>query len=358
MARLSRAEAQERNRARVLAAARAEFAERGFRDAKVDAIAERAELTRGAVYSNFPGKRALYFAVLADLVERAPGPAHPQHGTTPAEALGALARAWVSRLDAEPGGWARLAGDLLPEVVSAELTRRPFEQLMALDALLLGLALERLRPPAREPGGPVPRRVRLATTVLGALHGASGLAGAAPGFLQPFDVISACERLAGLELNDHWPPPTAVPPVRAADLPWSPPSAVDLVTGGPARLDGDGVVAVLGLHRLAAVEQAVRAGAEVTAVLVTGEPAELAPLARLVVAELCGCLRQSFPPSAWPRLRVVCDESGAVAAAAGVAAVSDATEAAVRVESGRVVARAEGFGACQAVASGSVVAAG
>ena len=56
---------QERNRAAVLAAARAEFVERGFRDAKVDVIAARAGLTRGAVYSNFPGKRALYFAVLA-----------------------------------------------------------------------------------------------------------------------------------------------------------------------------------------------------------------------------------------------------------------------------------------------------
>lgn len=32
----------------------ADFAERGFAGAKVDVIAERAGLTRGAVYSNFP----------------------------------------------------------------------------------------------------------------------------------------------------------------------------------------------------------------------------------------------------------------------------------------------------------------
>ena len=63
---MTRAEMQEQNRAKVLAAARAEFVERGFRDAKIDVIAERAALTRGAVYSNFPGKRALYFAVLAE----------------------------------------------------------------------------------------------------------------------------------------------------------------------------------------------------------------------------------------------------------------------------------------------------
>ena len=47
MARLSRAELQEHNRAKVSTAARAEFTERGFRDAKIDQIAERAELTRG-----------------------------------------------------------------------------------------------------------------------------------------------------------------------------------------------------------------------------------------------------------------------------------------------------------------------
>ncbi|NBE56992.1 TetR/AcrR family transcriptional regulator, partial [Streptomyces boluensis] len=69
MGRLSRAQSQQLNRAKVLAAARAEFAARGYPGAKVDGIAERAGLTRGAVYSNFPGKRALYFAVLAELAE-------------------------------------------------------------------------------------------------------------------------------------------------------------------------------------------------------------------------------------------------------------------------------------------------
>jgi AcrR family transcriptional regulator len=82
MSRLNRAEAQQRNRAKVLASARAEFTERGFRDAKVDAIAERAELTRGAVYSNFPGKRALYLAVLAEDAERVPALSGLEPGRT------------------------------------------------------------------------------------------------------------------------------------------------------------------------------------------------------------------------------------------------------------------------------------
>ncbi|RCV49187.1 TetR/AcrR family transcriptional regulator [Marinitenerispora sediminis] len=356
MGRLSRAQTQERNRARVLRAARAEFAERGFRDAKIDAIAERAELTRGAVYSNFPGKRALYFTVLAEDTERAAEPPGTEPGGTPREALGAFARAWVARLPLasdQQHGAARLGVDLLPEVLADERTRLPFTQLMKLDALLLGLALERLRSPAP---APAPRMVRVAEAALTTLHGASQLAAAAPGFVEPFDVVRACERLADLDLGDGWPPPHTAhirAQTRSADEPWSPPPAVDAVRGGPASLTGDGVVAVLGLHRISAVEEAVRAAppeADVTAVLVTGTPGELAPLARLAVAEAVGCLRAAFPRSAWPRLRVVHDGSGTIAAAAGVPAVSDATETAVRVSGGRITARADGYGACHAAA--------
>ncbi|GAA0733160.1 TetR family transcriptional regulator [Dactylosporangium roseum] len=343
MVRLTRAEAQERNRARVLAAARAEFAERGFREAKIDTIAERAELTRGAVYSNFPGKRALYFAVLADDAAAVPVPP-PARSATVADALGALARAWVARLplatDADEPAW--LGVDLVPEVIADDRVRRPYAQLKRLDAIVLGLALERL--------GRRPRQVRLAETALTLLHGSGQLAAAAPGFGEPFNVVRACEQLADLDLDDHWPLPPLVAPVRAAGAPWQPPSAVDELRGTPAG-PHDGVVAVLGLHRLSAVEEAIRAGVEVTAVLVTGQPDELAALARLSLAELRNKLRHAVPPEAWPRLRLVVDETGAVAAAAGVDAVSDATETAVRVEHGRVVARADGWGACHAAAT-------
>lgn len=343
MTRLSRAETQERNRAKVLAAAREEFSERGFRDAKIDVIAERAEFTRGAVYSNFPSKRALYFAVLADIAENMPAPANPDLGHNARDALGSLARAWVVRLPLALDGQ-RLGADLMPEVLADVRTRRPFAQLMKLDALLLGLALENLQPSGR--------MVRVAQTVLTTLHGASQLAAAAPGFVEPFDIVSACEQMAGLTHNDVWPPPPVIPQPQPTSEPWAPPTAFDAVRAEPAQLTGDGVVAVLGLHRLAAAEQAVRAapaGVSVTAVLVTSDPGELAPLARLAIADLCGCLRQAFPRSAWPRLQVVCDESGAVAAAAGVPSVSDETEVAVRIEDGLIVSRADGFGAGHAV---------
>ncbi|MDQ0377867.1 TetR/AcrR family transcriptional regulator [Amycolatopsis thermophila] len=349
MARLTRAETQERNRAKVLVAAREEFARRGFRDAKVDVIAERAELTRGAVYSNFPGKRALYFAVLADLAARAEAAPHSRPGADVRSALGAFARDWIVRD-------AALGRDLSAEVMADERVRLPFTQLLELGALLLALAMERLDPPPSD--GPPARYVRRARTVLTTLHGARQLTVAAPGFVEPFDVVSTCEQLADLAFNDFWAAPQLAPPARRADEPWTAGEAFDLVRGAPVPIPSDGVVAVLGLHRLAAAEEAVRAGADVTVVVVTGEPAELGPLARLVLTEVAGCLRQAFPASAWPRLRVVCDERGELGAVAGAAAVSDATEVAVRVEHGRIVARADGFGACHAVAAADVASGG
>ncbi|WP_157982446.1 hypothetical protein [Nocardiopsis sp. FIRDI 009] len=93
------------------------------------------------------------------------------------------------------------------------------------------------------------------------------------------------------------------------------------------------------------------AGADVTAVVVTGAPGEGAPLARLAVARVCGALRAALPEPARPRLRLVLDGDGRVAAAAGVAPVGDTTEAAVRVEAGRITAGAVGRGAGHAVAT-------
>src|SRR4029450_4473661 len=98
MVRLTRGQQQARTRSAVLPAAAEEFGTYGYADAKVDRIAERAELTRGAVYSNFPSKRSLYLAVLVDMVERTDTGQGPASSARPAEALGAFARAWLERL--------------------------------------------------------------------------------------------------------------------------------------------------------------------------------------------------------------------------------------------------------------------
>ncbi|GIG70951.1 TetR/AcrR family transcriptional regulator [Phytomonospora endophytica] len=344
MGRLSRAEQQERNKARVLAAAREEFTEHGYREAKIDRIADRAELTRGAVYSNFPGKRALYFAVLAELAATTPAPAEPARVSV-REAAGAVARAWMSRLPLSEGP-VHLGAGLLPETAADQAVRLPFAQLLKLDAIVLGLALENLDPR----GG---RRVRLAESLLTTLHGAGQLAASAPGFVEPFTVVAACEALAGID--DTWPEPAYLPfigPAIPCDDPWTPPPVTDALRETTGPPPADGLVAVLGLHRLEAVEEAARRapGTDLTIALVTGSPAELKPLARLVLTELRDRLRHAAPPGAWPRVRLVLD-GDELAAALGLTAVSDATEAAALVTGGRITARAEGRGACHAAAS-------
>jgi AcrR family transcriptional regulator len=61
-ARLTRAESAARTRARLLAAAERVFFERGFHAASLEAVAEEAGLTKGAVYSQFESKADLFLA--------------------------------------------------------------------------------------------------------------------------------------------------------------------------------------------------------------------------------------------------------------------------------------------------------
>ena len=156
MVRLTRVQQQERTRASVLAAAKEEFTEHGYALAKIDRIAERAELTRGAVYSNFPSKRALYLAVLIDLVESVPASEAPPASLE--EALGAFARTWLERLPlvGETASGGRLQLRSLAGVFDDDHGRAVLTQVAALEALLLGAALE---------GGTPTRRVRLASVL-------------------------------------------------------------------------------------------------------------------------------------------------------------------------------------------------
>jgi AcrR family transcriptional regulator len=350
MVRLTRAQQQERTRAAVLAAAREEFAERGYVETTVDRIADRAELTRGAVYSNFPSKRAVYLAVLEAMVEVAAGGEAPSSPRSVGAGLEAFARVWLERLplagDTPAGG--RLQLRWLAGVVDDEPARAALAQVTQLEAVLLGLALEARRPRRNREGA---RRVRLAELVLTLLSGAGQLAETAPGFGDPFDVARACERLGGIDLRDAWDPPHLpyVAPARACEDGWAPPTGlVDLLTGREVGLDQDGVVALLGSSRLAAAEEAVRAagpGDRVSVVALTGDPAETGRLLRLRVGDLAACGRRVFGPDPWPGLRVVVDDRLLTAAAVGLADPGDATEAAVRVRDGGIVARAEGRGA-------------
>ncbi|UNZ21084.1 TetR/AcrR family transcriptional regulator [Streptomyces sp. 891-h] len=353
MARLTRVQQQERTRAAVLVAAREEFTEHGYTEAKVDRIAERAELTRGAVYSNFTGKRALYLAVLVDDAERAGATAEPpvESPDSAGQALGAFARVWLERLplaDDTPGS-GHLQLRSLSGVLDTAPTRAALAELVRFEALLLALALE------SRPGADT-RMVRLAALALTLLHGAAGLAENAPGVGDPFDLANAAEQLADIALTDDAEPPHLpfVAPARSAEDRWAAPGGLrDELTGHPVDLGDDGVVVVLGAARLSAAEEAVRAarpGDEVTIVVVTGDPAETGRLARLRLLDLVGCLRRVFTAGELPKLRVVFDDAGAVPTALGRSSVDDATELGVRVADELIVARAEGRGAGHAVA--------
>jgi AcrR family transcriptional regulator len=350
--RLTRAQQQERTRAAVLAAAREEFSERGYAEAKVDRIAERAELTRGAVYSNFPSKRALYLAVLIDLVEQAGTGTRPASPPGPAEALGAFARAWLERLPLvdDPPADGRLQLRSLAGVVDDGPARTALAQVTRLEALLLALALESRAPHHA-------RQVRLAELVLTLLNGSGHLAELAPGFGDPFDVASACDQLAGIDLADTWDPPylPSVAPARSCQDPWAPAAALpDLLGGRRVGFDADGVIAVLGTSRLEAAEEAIRAARpsdRVTVAIVTSDPAEIGRLVRLRISDLTGCLRRAFAADAWPRLHLVLDDRALLAAGVGVPEPDDATEDAVRIKEGRIVARAHGRGAAYAAAT-------
>lgn len=71
--RLTRSQSRQRNRDALIDAALVEMADRGYQQARLDDIAERAELTTGAVYSIFGSKRNLLLAVVARYADELDG---------------------------------------------------------------------------------------------------------------------------------------------------------------------------------------------------------------------------------------------------------------------------------------------
>jgi len=67
---MTRAERTERNRERVLAAAREVFLARGYHGATVEQIAEAAGFSTGVVYSQFGGKADLFLSLLEARIEQ------------------------------------------------------------------------------------------------------------------------------------------------------------------------------------------------------------------------------------------------------------------------------------------------
>jgi AcrR family transcriptional regulator len=100
--RRTRAEARTETRAAILSAAMHLFAERGYRGASLDEIAEVAGFSKGAVYSNWPSKEALFLELLDTASAERP----------------------VDSLSTQPTGWALATLDFFLEAVRNPDTRR------------------------------------------------------------------------------------------------------------------------------------------------------------------------------------------------------------------------------------------
>jgi AcrR family transcriptional regulator len=99
-----RSEQQAETRDRLLDAATSLFAETGFSGTSVVAIANRAGVTTGAIYSNFAGKDELFAAVVERHMRRQADAyrALYSEGGTPAERMQRGADRWMALITEEP----------------------------------------------------------------------------------------------------------------------------------------------------------------------------------------------------------------------------------------------------------------
>lgn len=166
----ARSAARARTRAALLEAVEQIALEHGYRGTRLDAVARRAGVTTGAIYSIFGGKRALFIAAFQrpEDVPRLTDLSEP--GDPMAEVLAAFGRAWAARAG-EPGSAARhtVTLELLLDMrgdAEAERATRDY-----LDVQLAELARD-LRRYARAAGEPLPRPAAdLALALVGSLSG-------------------------------------------------------------------------------------------------------------------------------------------------------------------------------------------
>jgi AcrR family transcriptional regulator len=85
--RRTQAERRAQTRARLLAAARGVFAERGYNGASLDAVSEHAGCTKGALYHHFGSKEGLLLALLDEQYARRLDQAQAPGGEPPAKKM-------------------------------------------------------------------------------------------------------------------------------------------------------------------------------------------------------------------------------------------------------------------------------
>jgi AcrR family transcriptional regulator len=139
MARLTRDERRDLTREQLLDAAERVFARLGFHGASVDAVAAEAGFTKGAVYSNFPGKDALFLA----LVDRRRASLEAQLAEAGTDAVDVLSAEDGSR-QATDDPWGILTIEFFLYAAREPSARRAFADLYAATRRALAASLARV----------------------------------------------------------------------------------------------------------------------------------------------------------------------------------------------------------------------
>ena len=183
--RLTREESRQETRERLLAAAGETFARRGFEGCSVDDLAEAAGYSKGAFYSNFPSKEAVFLellrrqkaangAALAQLLEQSAGVD---------EALTRLAA--LSRHSEEDHDWCLLTVEFQLRAAREPDFRQEFNALCSQERAAMGRFLGAL---FKRAGRSRPAKVTLeqmAAALLAQYYGLALQRAADPGSLPP-----------------------------------------------------------------------------------------------------------------------------------------------------------------------------
>jgi AcrR family transcriptional regulator len=153
--RKTQAERREETRELVLTAAARVFAKRGFHATSLDAIAEEAGFSRGAVYYNFADKEELFLELLDRRCAERAQDLHTVFADTPGDDVAATSRqaqlAAQNALDAMTGDpeWRALYLEFLAHAARDSAFRRRFSKRSAeMRSALEEVVIERTRPVA------------------------------------------------------------------------------------------------------------------------------------------------------------------------------------------------------------------
>lgn len=142
--RLTREESKVQTRERLLQAARHVFAQGGYGGASVDNISAEAGFSKGAFYSNFETKEALFLELLARHMAAETEQLEQLLGTATAEHdIFEQLNKWLEHLDAD-ADWALLSIELQLHARRSPAFAASYDQLFASHCTKLGAMIERL----------------------------------------------------------------------------------------------------------------------------------------------------------------------------------------------------------------------